>query len=61
MSDTNYIVQFTNEGVAAASLAALDLSVTDEAVDGFNIQCETTSATNNVNILIIGKSPEREN
>lgn len=29
-------------------------------IDGFNIQCETTSSAAKVNLVVLGKSPERE-
>jgi len=56
MADADYVVMAVLEGVAAASLAGKTLSVTSKTTTGFNVECETTSATDVVALLVAGLS-----
>jgi hypothetical protein len=54
MADAAYFVAATLNGVAAASLGATGLSITSRTAAGFNVECETTSSTAAVDLIIAG-------
>ena len=54
MTDSDYFAVATLNGVAAASLGALNLSVTTRTTSGFAIECETTASTADVDVIVIG-------
>lgn len=54
MSDTDYAVVASITGTVQASLASKNLSTTSLATDGFDVECETAAATDDVFLMIIG-------
>lgn len=54
MADANYVVAPALSGTAQASLATKDLSITNPATTGFTIECEGTSATEYVGVIVGG-------
>ena len=55
MEDALFIAVATLDGVAQASLAGKGLSITNKAVDGFVVECEDNSATDDVDVAIFGQ------
>ena len=53
MSDANFIVCATVDGIAAASLASLNLSITSKVTTGFSVECETTASEAYVDLIIV--------
>lgn len=54
MANANYWVAATLSGVAQGSLAGKGLSVTSKTTSGFTLNCESSSATDDVDLLIVG-------
>jgi hypothetical protein len=54
MANDTYAVVATLNGVAQATLADKGLSITSRAAGGFNVECETAAATDDVDLIIIG-------
>ncbi|MHB8867438.1 MAG: hypothetical protein ACYC6T_08025 [Thermoleophilia bacterium] len=54
MGDALYQALACLNGTAAASLGATGLSVTTRTAAGFSVECETTAATEDVDLLIVG-------
>jgi len=53
MADANFIVCATVDGIEAASLASLNLSITSKATTGFSVECETTASEAYVDLIIV--------
>lgn len=54
MSAATYFVFAQIIGIASAALADIALSITNKAVSGFRIECETTSSVADVDLLVLG-------
>lgn len=56
MADANYWVAATLSGVAQADLAGKNLSVANKTSSGFTLNCESSTATDNVDLIIFGRA-----
>lgn len=56
MADADYVVNATITGTAQASMATKNLSITNLATDGFVVECEGTSATDDVFVTVFGEA-----
>ena len=54
MANATYQVIATLNGTAAASLGATGLSINNRSTTGFDIECETVAATEDVDVIIVG-------
>lgn len=55
MADDEYVAVATLNNVATASLADLGLSITERTETGFEIECETAAADEDVDVVVVGR------